>query len=254
MSSGGERRARARAIAGSTSLHRVGDRAQRRDVARGTRRASAGRRAARRRTSGTRRLRATASRRARPRCTGGSGRSLRGRARRRSSSRRRRRLRGPSGHLVGRALGGLDLRDAHEVAHRDDADDLVVVDDRDVAVAVLARGWRTRRAASTSGATESGFGGHPLARPSRSTVSAPAAAMRTRSRSVRMPTGRLAVDDDDRTDLPLAHARRGVGDRLGRARGHDRVAHDVADRAGRAGRRPSGMRRLLDEGECRARV
>ena len=49
-----------------------------------------------RRTAGTRRLRAGATSRGRPRCTGGSGRSLRGRARRRRSCRRRRRLRGPS--------------------------------------------------------------------------------------------------------------------------------------------------------------
>ena len=43
----------------------------------------------------------------------------------------------PARDLVGEVLGRLDLRDAHEVAHRDDADDLVVVDHRDVAVAVL---------------------------------------------------------------------------------------------------------------------
>ena len=77
---------------GEHGLHRSRDLAQRRDL--GPERVGllpAWERILR--TAGTTRLRSSASRRARPRCTRGSGRSLRGRARRRSTSRRRRRLR-----------------------------------------------------------------------------------------------------------------------------------------------------------------
>ena len=44
-------------------------------------------------------------------------------------------------YLVGLGFGGLDHRDAHEVAHRDDADEPAAVDHRDVAVAVLGERW-----------------------------------------------------------------------------------------------------------------
>ena len=84
----------------------------------------------------------------------------------------------------------LDRGDAHQVAHRDDADQLAALDHRDVAVAVLGRAWRAppgpagraRRRRARRSSTR---------RPSWPADGGPAAASRTMSRSVRMPIGRL---------------------------------------------------------------
>ena len=117
-----------------------------------------------RRTAGATRPRAAACRPARRRCTGGSGRSPRGRGRRRPTVSATITPSSPGGaSIVRRVHDRLDLRDAHEVAQRHDADELAVVDHREVAVAVLGELVRTPPAPTTSGATQSTVCGHPLA-------------------------------------------------------------------------------------------
>ena len=95
-------------------------------------------------------------------------------------------------HLVRLRVGGLDHRDAHEVAHRHDADELLrgarAFDHRDVPVAVLGQAANAARA-STSGPIVSGS---PVIHSETLAVDAsePAAARRIMSRSVRMPIAR----------------------------------------------------------------
>ena len=134
-------------------------------------------------------------------------------------------------HLVGLGLGGLDHRDAHEVAHRHDADEPRVFDDRDVAVAVLRQGRERRRALRRRGRPCTGSAvihSDTLARRRVGTGRGDADHVAFGEDADRPLVG---VDDDDRTDVALAHAGRGVGERLGGPGGHDRMAHDVADGA-----------------------
>ena len=63
--------------------------------------------------------------------------------------------------LVGERVGRLDHRDAHEVAHRHDPDEASVVDDRDVAVAVLGEAGE-RGAGFDVRRDVIGVGGHPV--------------------------------------------------------------------------------------------
>ena len=66
----------------------------------------------------------------------------------------------PAGHFVGEVLGRLDLRDAHQVAHRHQADEPLAVDDRDVAVAVLGQAGERDRCVEV-GRDAVGIAGHP---------------------------------------------------------------------------------------------
>ena len=136
----------------------------------------------------------------------------------------------PLRHLVRLGLGGLDHRDAHEVAHRDDADEPLPVDHRNVAVAVLGE-LRERGAGLDVGVDRVGLAGHPLRDLGGRRIGA------GRREADHVPFGEdadrafVVVDHHHRTDLAVAHALRGDGDRLGGLRGDDRPGHDVGDGA-----------------------
>ena len=135
----------------------------------------------------------------------------------------------PARDLVREVLGRLDLRDAHEVAHRDDADELVRLDHRDVAVPVLGearergddvdvRPDRVRR------------GGHPLAHHRGAGV----ATRRGEAHEVAFgqdADGAELVDRDDRAHAVLAHGGGRLGHLVVGAHGDDGPTHDVGDRA-----------------------
>ena len=65
-------------------------------------------------------------------------------------------------HLVGQGVGGLDHRDAHEVAHRDDADEPARRRRPGCGGSPCSARLANAARASTSGATVSGSAGHPL--------------------------------------------------------------------------------------------
>ena len=96
----------------------------------------------------------------------------------------------PGRRLDGRGVHHrLDRGDAQQVAHRHDADEAVVVDDGDVAVAVRGEGVVGLLHAECPGPTTSGSAVIHSAT-FDAPGSTPAAPQRTRSRSVRMPIGR----------------------------------------------------------------
>ena len=137
----------------------------------------------------------------------------------------------PARHLVGLRAGGLDHRDAHEVADRDDADELVAVDHRDVPVAVLGEARERGARLDIVGPDGVGFGGHPLRHLGGRRVGAGGGEADHVAFGEDADRALVGVDDDDRADVVLAHALRGGGDRLGGPGGHDGPAHDVADGA-----------------------
>ena len=112
----------------------------------------------------------------------------------------------PAGDVVREVLCRLDLRDAHEVAHRHQADEPLAVDHRDVAVAVLGQAGE-RDGGVEVGRDAVGFGGHPGAH----RVDGGIGAGRRQSHEVALgedADGALAVDHHDRTDALLPHPRR----------------------------------------------
>ena len=130
-----------------------------------------------------------------------------------------------AGHVGREVLGGLDLRDAHEVAHRHHADEPLAVDDRDVPVPVLGEA-RERGGGVEVGRDAVGVGGHPGAH----RVDGGIGTRRRQAHEVAFgedADGALAVDHDDRADALLPHARRRPGDGLGLRCGHHRPAHDL---------------------------
>ncbi len=141
-------------------------------------------------------------------------------------------------HLVGLRVGGLDHRDAHEVAHRDDPDELLsgdlagpfVVDDGNVAVAALGEA-RERGAGLDAGADRVGVGGHPLGDLRGRRVGSGGGQTDHVAFGQDADRAVVVVDDDDRAHPVLAHALRGEGDGLGGLRGDDGPAHEVADGA-----------------------
>ena len=156
--------------------------------------------AAARRTAGATRPRAGASRRARRRCTGGSGRSPRWPRTSPTAVSATMTPSSPGGRLDGRRWHDrLDLRHPHEVAHRDDADELAVVDHGDVAVAVLAELVRTPPARTRRDRRESGSSViHSL-----TLVPLASAPDGVEAHEVALgqdADGTFAVDDDDRAD------------------------------------------------------
>ena len=121
-------------------------------------------------------------------------------------------------------------RQLEHVADRHDADQLAVVDHRDVAVAVRRRGCRTRPGRRRSGATVSGVGRHPLGDLGRRRVGAG----RRGPHQVALgedADGQPGVDDDDRAHAPLDHPGRRLGQVVRRRRGQDVRRHDLGDRA-----------------------
>ena len=101
----------------------------------------------------------------------------------------------PTGDFVREVLGRLDLCDAHEVAHRHEADEPFAVDHRDVAVTVLGQAGERDRCVEV-GRDAVGIGGHPRAH----RVNARIGAGRRQSHEVTLgedPDGAFAVDHDD---------------------------------------------------------
>ncbi len=220
----------ARAIVGQHLVDRERDRASGRDLgcerlALGNRRGQIGPR-----TSSTRRPRADASLRGRRRCTGGSGRSLRARVRRRRSSPPRRRLRGrgapraPVHPQVGssRCASGRASRRCRRGGRRRR---------RECGDSRVRRGARTppalRRRTRWCRASD-------VIHSETFVVDASDPARRNTDHvAFGQDPGHAVVgaDDDDRPDLSLAHARRRFRDGVSRLHGHDGRAHDVADGA-----------------------
>ena len=145
----------------------------------------------------------------------------------------------PARHLFGEVLGGLDLCDAHQVAHREDPHEPFAVDHRDVAVAVLGQA-REGLAGVEIGADAIGVRGHPCADQVRRRVGA------GRGEPHEIALGEdadrpLAVHHDHRSHPLVAHPC-GHGGYLLAGRGRDhRPAHDLGyeHRASR-GRAPVG--------------
>ena len=134
----------------------------------------------------------------------------------------------------GRVHDGLDLRHVHERPQRHDADDLAVVDHREVAVAVLGElverllhGEVGRRAVDRlrHPLADLGVGGRRAGGVEADEVALGEDADRA-----------LAVDDDDRALLALGHPLRHLRDALGGLAGDRRGAHHLGDRADGAGR------------------
>ena len=124
---------------------------------------------------------------------------------------------------------GLDLRDAHEVAHRHDADELAVAHDGDVPVPVLGEAL-PRVDDLDLGCDRVGVFGHPL----RDLRRRPVGTGRTEAHEVALGEDAdraAAVDHDDGPDLLLSHAAGCHRDRLRRRRRDRRRAHDVGDGA-----------------------
>ncbi len=134
----------------------------------------------------------------------------------------------PLRHLVRLGIGGLDHRDAHEVAHGDDPDQLETVDHRDVPVAPLgeAREGRTGLDRRTRGV---GIGGHPFRHLGRGGVRARGGEADHVALGEDPDRAVIVIDDDDGADLVFAHALRGDRHGLGGLRGDDRLTHEVAD-------------------------
>ena len=153
-------------------------------------------------------------------------------------------------HLVGLRGCGLDLRDAHEVAHRHDADELLTLDDRDVTVAVLGEP-RERGARLDVGTDRVGVGGHPLGDLGVRRVGAGGGEADHVALGEDADRAVVVVDHHDGTDALFAHAFGGDGEGFGGLRGDDRIRHDVGDRAlarcryGRVGHRGSLRPRRL---------
>ena len=102
------------------------------------------------------------------------------------------------------------------------------VDDRDVAVAVLGE-RRERGARLDVGADRVGVGRHPLRDLRGRRVGAGGREAEHVAFGEDADRAVVVIDHDDGSDLALAHALRGGGDRLGRLRGDDRRAHEVGD-------------------------
>ena len=128
--------------------------------------------------------------RGRPPSTGGSGRSPRCPTHRRWVVSVTTTPFRPRGRVDGRLAGGAgSTATLHEVAHRDDADQRAVVDDRGCGGS--AAGAMVSRATSIDTVDSTVSGAAVIHSPTvtGAGVSTPAAEARTRSRSVRMPTG-----------------------------------------------------------------
>ena len=134
----------------------------------------------------------------------------------------------------GRVHHRLDLRHAHQRPQRHDADELAVVDHREVAVAVLGE-LVERLLHREVGRRAVDRLGHPLAdlgvggRRAGGVEADEVALGEDADRS-------LAVDDDDRALLALGHPLRHLRDALGGLAGDRRGAHHLGDRAHGAGR------------------
>jgi hypothetical protein len=127
-----------------------------------------------------------------------------------------------------RVHDGLDGCDAEQVADRHDPDEPVVLDHGDVAVAVGPERV-VRLLDAQVGRDAVGVGRHPLGDLRRAGVDAG----RAPPHEVALgedPDGSLAVDDDDRPDLAVAHPGRGLGDGLVRQSGDHRRAHQLINR------------------------
>jgi hypothetical protein len=134
------------------------------------------------------------------------------------------------GDLVGEVVGRLDLCHPHDVAHRDDANEAVAVDDGNVAVAVLGEAGEGGRRVDV-GCDAVGVGGHPFA----DGVGGRSRAGGDPANEVAFgedPDRTFAVDDDDGTNSLLTHASGDGGDGLRGTGGDHRGAHDLGNEHG----------------------
>ena len=141
-------------------------------------------------------------------------------------------------HVLREMLGRLDLGDAHQVAHRHDADELVAVDDRDVPIAVLGeRGERGGRL--DVGRDRIGVGRHPVG----DGLGADACGGEAHQITLGEDADRASVVDDDHGADTLGTHPLGCGrHRLVGRRRDGRVTHDLAD-SPRFGTAPARRRR-----------
>ena len=146
--------------------------------------------------------------------------------------------------VLGLCRSRLDHRDAHEITHRDDADELLagagVLDDRDVPVAVLGE-CRKRSARLDAGTDRVGTACHPLRDLGGRGVGARRGQVDHVAFGEDPDRAVVVVDDHNGSDPPVVHPLRGNGDGLGGLRGDNRVRHDVGDGA-LAGRRNGRVR------------
>jgi len=126
---------------------------------------------------------------------------------------------------VGQVLRGLDLCDAHDVAHRHDPDEALGADDGNVAVAVLGQAGEGSGGVDV-GSHAIGVGGHPRGDGVAGGIGA------ARREAYEVPLSEDAdrasrVDDHHRAHALLTHTACRGGDGLVGSGRDDRGAHDL---------------------------